>query len=728
MSNTQNTSTTLEKATPDLALSELDLKELPTIYILPVHLPLAQLHDVEDQLASLGATVTYNILEARLILGAVTTARRAKFELQCRKFRTEEIISLETCLATGSLNPHEDNKRPSKRQRLTDLDVDGAVVEFSSIGSENQDDRSSTIEPVSQLSISRDTTAYTVHLSEHSSDHIENDFILPSFVSVTGEEIIRVVKLDWLKDSVEKGHLFRLESYVIYEGKVLSDVGTAVIAETTKPAPPKSFSSVRGETTTDDEPHASENAVQGSSSGVTDDRLQGGKRSHREVEDQSQSQNHNYSIPSQRGKQSHRGLTTRPVQLLRQTTSEHDEGTSGRLPEMPNWVKENKIYSCERATLLKTPNEAFVKQLEKIKLARILTLDEIGVRAYSTSIASIAAYPYELSSTSEVMALPGCDHKIAQLFHEWKHSEGRIQTVEDIDTDPVLTVLKTFYNIHGVGAATAREFYFDDNKQWRELDDVIEYGWNTLSRVQQIGLKFYDDLNLKISRSEAEFIASVVTYHAKQIVDDGIECIIVGGYRRGKTEVGDVDIMLTHREKAATHGLIKPLTDNLENSGWITHCLSLHETNTHRDQQTLPYISGQRRGGGFDTLDKALLVWQDPNWPTKQADLAANPKAKNPNVHRRVDIIISPWRTIGCAVEGWSSDTTFQRDLRRYAKHIKGWKFDSSGVRERGTGKWIDLERWVDEKTRAKTWEEAERRVFEGLGLEYLEPWERCTG
>jgi DNA polymerase IV len=32
------------------------------------------------------------------------------------------------------------------------------------------------------------------------------------------------------------------------------------------------------------------------------------------------------------------------------------------------------------------------------------------------------------------------------------------------------------------------------------------------------------------------------------------------------------------------------------------------------------------------------------------------------------------------------------------------------------------------EAQRAKTMEEAERRVFEGFGLPYLEPWERVTG
>ena len=189
-----------------------------------------------------------------------------------------------------------------------------------------------------------------------------------------------------------------------------------------------------------------------------------------------------------------------------------------------------------------------------------------------------------------------------------------------------------------------------------------------------------------------------------------------------------MDIILSHQNEAMTSNLVDRVVRSLEKEGWITHTLTLNLTNTKRNQEPLPINTASLGGHGFDTLDKALVVWQDPDWPTKAADLKANPKAKNPNMHRRVDIIVSPWRTVGCGVAGWTSGTTFQRDLRRYAKYVKGWKFDSSGVRQRGTGLWVDLEGWRDPKTRCRDWKEAERRVFEGMGLVYREPWDRCTG
>lgn len=252
----------------------------------------------------------------------------------------------------------------------------------------------------------------------------------------------------------------------------------------------------------------------------------------------------------------------------------------------------------------------------------------------------------------------------------------------------------------------------DHRLGWRDLDDVIEFGWSSLSRVQQIGVKYYDQFRAKIPRKEVEEIGSIVLEHVRRL-DGGFEMVLVGGYRRGKTESGDVDLVISHRSESKTMDLIETLVLLLEESKYITHTLSLWTRNSDRGQAPLAWKGEGRGGTGFDTLDKALVVWQDP--------------ATSEGLHRRVDIIISPWKTVGCALLGWSGDTTFQRDLRRYCKNEKGLKFDSSGIRDRVDGSWLDLQsRGYDSP--AATMEEAEERVFAGLGLEYRPPSERCTG
>jgi DNA polymerase IV len=280
-----------------------------------------------------------------------------------------------------------------------------------------------------------------------------------------------------------------------------------------------------------------------------------------------------------------------------------------------------------------------------------------------------------------------------------------------------LAVLKLFYNIWGVAETTARDFY---NRGWRDIDDIVEYGWNTLTRVQQIGVKFYDEFLLKIPRAEVESISNIILAHANKI-RKGFQMVIVGGYRRGKTESGDVDVVLSHPDESATLGFVERIVVSLERDKYITHTLSISTTNSERGQVPVSWKGNEKKAGtGFDTLDKALVVWQDPVWN-------AGESVKNPNPHRRVDIIISPWKTAGCAVLGWTSGTTFQRDLRRYCKKERSLKFDSSGIRSRLDGSWVDFESGPDGEP-APDMLTAERRVFAGLGLEWRPPEERCTG
>lgn len=81
-----------------------------------------------------------------------------------------------------------------------------------------------------------------------------------------------------------------------------------------------------------------------------------------------------------------------PPPLVRETTSEHEV----KMPGIPDFL--HTTYSCQRPTPLNSPNDDFILELKKIRTLRILQGDQIGVRAYSTSIATIAAYPHLIKS------------------------------------------------------------------------------------------------------------------------------------------------------------------------------------------------------------------------------------------------------------------------------------------------------------------------------------------
>ncbi|KAF1847382.1 Nucleotidyltransferase [Cucurbitaria berberidis CBS 394.84] len=692
--------------TSTISLPGLDLSSIPPIAILSAHLKDEEEAKLKETLRQHDAPLTTDVSRANVFIGKVGTKRRAEFELRSRKLVVQELVAVKR-----AASPIKTVGPPSRKRKLSRTTSSHVAV---------HEGDSTTEDETVEVSETEDEAPVENQVAPSSSSFkSEKDVrVAPVFDKGSNNDIIWVIKLDWIDACVSAGHLVPLADNLVYKAKV-SERPKSLKTRSIKAV----FSAVAKTTPTSQtllatRPHTVQDILDRAKSDVSTTvskstyqpqpfRSHGSRRF---VGKSFASSN----LPAGKSYASH------AAHLLQATTSEY-EGEDSDIPQPPDWVKKGVKYSCQRFTPANGPNEDFLDQLKKIRTARTLIDDEIGVRAYSTIIASIAAYPYKLSHPREITQLPGCDEKTAVLFVEWKNT-GKIQAVEDYGNDEAMKVLRTFYDIWGVGAKTARNFYY--NNHWTDLDDIVEFGWNDLDRVQQIGVKYYDEFLVPIPRDEVEQIASVVREFAVRLRDERITVTIVGGYRRGKVASGDVDMIVSHPDLESTAGLVREMVEVLEDVEWITHTLTMNMTNTNRGQHVLPFRSAKGAGVGFDTLDKALVVWQDPTWPTRDRDLAEDSKAKNPNIHRRVDIIIAPWRTVGCAVMGWSGGTTFQRDLRRYAKATKGWKFDSSGIRSRSNGEAISLEGpdGVD-----GTPEEAERVVFEGLGLEYIPPEYRST-
>ncbi|KAL0933021.1 DNA polymerase type-X family protein pol4 [Colletotrichum truncatum] len=524
----------------------------------------------------------------------------------------------------------------------------------------------------STLMSDSDSSVYTQDGDRKEPSRLRSPRLLSGPSKPNDPHIIKVVNLAWLIESLEAGEILPLHHYLIYEGRKKdthqkptvikgSDILTRAAVD----------ASIQAQQSTEPRPRMAISSV-----------------------------NAYRTVPS----------------LTRQTTSEHESALE--LPLIPSYLR--TTYACQRATPADPLNAAFVEELKKIRTVRKLTGDQIGVRAYSTSIATISAYPHVITNPQEVARLPGCGGKIAELWHEWKEI-GTLHEADDSLADPKLSVMHLFYGVWGVGDATARHFY---QKGWRDLDDVVEYGWDSLTRVQQIGVKFYDDFKLKIPRHEVESIANIILSHAQRFSPD-FQMVIAGGYRRGKKGSGDVDVIISHPDESATLNFVGKLILSLEKSKYITHTLTLSNHNSERGQQPVSWKGNDSKGSGFDTLDKALVVWQQPGTSDQCESTGSKSTVQaSQRPHRRVDIILSPWKTVGCALLGWSGDTTFQRDLRRYCKKQKNLKFDSSGIRNRLDGCWVDFEG----NGKASDMLTAEKRVFEGLGLDWIPPEDRCTG
>ncbi|KHO00908.1 high-affinity nickel transporter [Metarhizium album ARSEF 1941] len=165
--------------------------------------------------------------------------------------------------------------------------------------------------------------------------------------------MVQVLRLSWLTDCLAQGKLLPVDNYLLCEGfKIASDVDS------------------RGE----------RRETQNVSTGAIVQRA---------AEDHAvNSANRITSSALHFDANGPRRVRHRPPPLERQTTSEHDT----QPPAIPDFL--HTTYSCQRPTPLHPPNEEFILELKKIRTFRILQGNQIGARAYSTSIAALSAYPH----------------------------------------------------------------------------------------------------------------------------------------------------------------------------------------------------------------------------------------------------------------------------------------------------------------------------------------------
>ncbi|KAF3933204.1 hypothetical protein ABW20_dc0104854 [Dactylellina cionopaga] len=572
-------------------------------------------------------------------------------------------------------------------------------------------------------------------------------------------KILQVLKFAWYKKAIIENGDVNVDDFIIYRGLYNSSNDTTTVPSAPPITPQKRSSSPTSPADQQSQDVARRESIMRRAMAVTHPTIPGTRHLR-----------HNPTLSQPSSSQTFK----RPKLLSQESTESHEEAEllAANLPQTPQWVLDKQKYSCTRSTPAATHNKDFLDALFKIRLNRLMISDDVGVRAYSTAIASISALPYEITHISQIRALPGCENKFAALWHEFTHSEppGKIEALDEIENSGYFKTLELFYNIWGAGAHSARNFY---RLGFRDLDDLVEHHWTHLTRVQQIGVKYYDEFEVKIPRDEVISIRDAVQEHARKLLP-GIEAAIVGGFRRGKDLSNDVDILITHpriSKSREVEELLVPLVDLLEERGLITHVLTIHQPSRFV-ANTAGEVLGKRSHHNFDGIPKVLCVWQQPDDEEEQNEDeegdsqmggmgenrdgsgAKKKRRKNPNLHRRVDILFPPPRCAGSTLTSWSGATTFERDLRRYVKDANYWKFSSEGITDRATGKRVPVGNEkgefiglteAEQKDRVRVddnvgkrerrkdgewvgWEVEERKLFKVLKLDWREPTERCTG
>ncbi|KAH9944599.1 Nucleotidyltransferase [Amylocystis lapponica] len=382
-------------------------------------------------------------------------------------------------------------------------------------------------------------------------------------------------------------------------------------------------------------------------------------------------------------------------------------------------------YACQRASPLVCPNEALVAELDVMRRARTLEGEARSALSYQRAVAAVKACPHRITSMKQVEKLPFVGDKISHMIEQFLNT-GHMTEAQTLRASERFRTLSLFASIYGIGPTTARrlyalglrsladlEVYYGANSRTGQPDgrEVIEIeqssrragghgehgGIHGLREKDEgdeglgeswirIALELREDLSVKIPRPEVEEMGRVVMAELHEI-EPGCVNTIVGGYRRGKPESNDVDIVFTHPDPTRVRGLCKRLVRRLHERGMVTHVMHLSGFHSHNPLRTTHW----------DSLEKALTVFILP---------PSSPFSSG--TRRRLDLIFAPPEVYWTAVVGWSGSIMFQRDLRQLAKDKHAMKFDSSGITRRYDSK--------------QFFPKTEKEVFDLFGLEWVDP------
>jgi len=188
-------------------------------------------------------------------------------------------------------------------------------------------------------------------------------------------------------------------------------------------------------------------------------------------------------------------------------------------------------------------------------------------------------------------------------------STGKLTVVE---SDPKLKVIQELTKVANIGEAKAASLYNNGVDSIDTLRKKVKILPDLLTAGQKIGLQYYDDLLLRIPRSEMEdwniFLTEQVKIVARKLKIKKYEALLTGSFRRNTKDSGDIDILLSTKEVYTE--LFQSFSKHLKDMGIIKSVISSGKSQTFSVAK-LPKYSIHRRldifGYSPDVYPFALL-------------------------------------------------------------------------------------------------------------------------
>ncbi|XP_078284836.1 DNA-directed DNA/RNA polymerase mu [Rhinoraja longicauda] len=381
-------------------------------------------------------------------------------------------------------------------------------------------------------------------------------------------------------------------------------------------------------------------------------------------------------------------------------------------------------YSCHRRTTLRNKNILFTEALKVLAESAELSESEGRYLAFSRASSILKSLPYTVTKMEDLQGIPSLGVHSRKVIKEILEV-GTCSEVGNILQNERYHTLKRFTSIFGVGVKTADKWY---REGLRTLDQ-LRASDGKLTKQQEAGLLYHNDLCVPVTRAEADWIKHIVERAVHKFLPAAV-ITLTGGFRRGKEWGHDIDLLITHPEEGQEEGIIYQVVNWMTTKGLILYddimansskgrskgaeifdhfekCFSIFKlekesvNNLGAEKLSLcdSLAGDQTRGGGLtagtETSHQVTVVGPgDRDWKAV-----------------RVDLVVAPFSQHAYALLGWTGSRLFERDLRRYAKHLKNMSLSSHSLFDNEQNIYLPAA--------------TEEEIFAHFGLEYIPPQER---
>jgi len=182
-------------------------------------------------------------------------------------------------------------------------------------------------------------------------------------------------------------------------------------------------------------------------------------------------------------------------------------------------------------------NAQFISTLQKVQQIKSKKGDFMGSKAAQKAVDALILYNKKIESLDELRKIKNIGASTVAKYKELQET-GTLKLIETFKNDPI----NIFTNVYGIGPKKAA--YLVEHDKITTIEELCEYQDKFLNDVQKKGLKYYEDILKRIPRLEIEHFRNKMN-KIKLATDFHFE--IVGSYRRGADNSGDIDVIITSK-------------------------------------------------------------------------------------------------------------------------------------------------------------------------------------